>query len=47
MFAKSLGDAVAVMDDGRIVHAGAHGGARRGRGLQHTAARPQSWTQHQ
>ena len=33
-FARQLGDRVAVMDGGRIVHAGRHGRTRRRRGLQ-------------
>ena len=35
MFAKSLGDAVAVMDNGRIVHSGAMAALAEDRDLQH------------
>jgi branched-chain amino acid transport system ATP-binding protein len=35
LFAKSLGDAVAVMDNGRVVHAGTMAALAADRGLQH------------
>mgnify|MGYP001478974113 CR=1 FL=1 len=35
LFAKSLGDAVAVMDNGRVVHAGGMAGLAEDRDLQH------------
>ena len=35
LFAKSLGDAVAVMDNGRVVHAGAMAELAEDRDLQH------------
>ncbi len=35
LFAKSLGDAVAVMDNGRVVHAGAMAALAEDRDLQH------------
>ena len=34
LFAKSLGDAVAVMDNGRVVHSGAMAALAEDRGLQ-------------
>ncbi len=35
MFAKSLGDTVAVMDNGRVIHSGAMAELAEDRGLQH------------
>ncbi len=43
LFAKSLGDAVAVMDNGRIVHAGAMAELADDRGAAAAAARPAAW----